>query len=551
MRISQVFQAWGPAQILTQAKANEDAAYVGCNTWLTSLRQIEQAAALREIYAKLMKVRAKTHPVFLEYAAAILIPMGLGAVKTWTTEETVEWLHSNLGNFCQIASLVSTVALLYFGEIVYATTTLTIIAIGYLNRHHYLPFPIEKAFLKVSPWIGDASNLLYGDWMLRLVSAIEGINRVMNFFKRSPIPYSEAQHLSHLKTLEDFASIVNEKVQLEVNPEHVWIEPFPPSSRTDFASLITFCNHFEWPFEQLIKKLNQDPRWKKSDEKKSYEKSQDSKIVLDYAKKNFQTLVRDVQNQCIATGQILDYTVLLKYLGYIADYLEQASLSIQTEVMLRMAIEGGDYCGQGIYYQLEVAAITLLQNQGPTNTKRLPFKQRLLLLLQQERLRIVEAFHLAIEKINWIALWWFGGSQDIHAMNFTIQLLGQEFGLPNQGASQDQAVTISKLEQWVMRRLLIVYPQDLWSKFSSVEGYTVDRILETVQMNSTNPLYFDNTDVWSWAQGWNQDEKYQENLVDGTFEPEKGTISLQLLKAMLVDLGIFRIKSSSSTSQPQ
>ncbi|HNA62648.1 MAG TPA: hypothetical protein PKW79_06195, partial [Rhabdochlamydiaceae bacterium] len=456
MRISQVFEAWGSAHRLVASKAQEDAAYVGCNTWLTALSQVDQAASFQEIYSKLMQVRGKTHSVFLEFAAVFFIPLGLGAAKTLTNEETVEWLHSNVGNLCQIASVVTAVALLYLGQTAYATTTLTIMTIGYLNRHHYLPLPIEKASSKISPWIGTISALLYSPWLIKLFSLaelIDSANRLL--FKRHQVPYDKALHRSHLENLDQFNDIYTGRVEVEVNPEHVWIAPFPHSSRTEFTPLVDFCDRFQWPERRLFEEIERDPRWLRTDQKKPQ---------VDYARDSFKKMVHGIQHECIETGEILDYGVLKSYLGYITDHIANASEDIQDEIMLQLAIEGGDYCGPGIYYQLETAATTLLLNQisaNKTERARLPFKQRILLLLQQERLRVMEGFHDAIGKINWGLHFPQGGKKDIHAMNYTIQLIGQNFGLPDQGASQDKTATMTKVEQWIITRLLGVYSENI------------------------------------------------------------------------------------------
>jgi hypothetical protein len=564
MRISQVFEAWGSAYTLVASKAQEDAAYVGCNTWLTALQQLGQAAALQEIYSKMMDVRGKTHSVFLEFAAVIFVPMGLGAAKTFTDEETIEWLHSNVGNLCQLATLVTAVALLYLGQTAYATTTLAIMTVGYLNRHHYLPLPIEKACSKVSPWIGNISALMYSHWIVKLFALTELIDHAnVLLFKRHQVPYDEAQHHSHLENLQQFEDIYARKVAVEVNPEHVWIAPFPHSSRTEFAPLIEFCDDFQWPVDRLLRDLNQDPRWHRSPLKKSFDLASDKlPIALEYARTTFKKMVHDVQNQCIETGEVLDYGVLKSYLGYITDHLHQAPKEIQDEIMLQLAIEGGDYCGPGIYYQLETAATTLLLNQVSVNREeraRLPLKQRILLLLQQERLRVMEGFHDAINKINPGLHFLKGGKKDIHGMNYTIQLIGQDFGLPDQGASQDKTATVSKVEQWFFPRLLGVYSKHLWTGleyryidnrqkyYEQIEGYTVNRILDAIQKQMGLPL-FGNSDVYGWAREWN--ETLEDRILAGEFESFGAKIDSNFLKAMLVDMGILRIKSHQITAAP-
>lgn len=581
-------ESWGHAHALIEGKAQEDSAITGCNVGLATISQVVQTVASYELLAVALETAKKTHDVSKAYIISFLIPLSLGLAKyildavekrtpglaKTPLYQRVTWLHNNLGSLCQIASVITSLALLQLGCTVYATTSLSILALGLLTRRHYLPLQVEKAISQVSPWIGNVGMLLYGNWLFKLIvlpELIDGVHRLL--FQKHQVPYEKASHVSLLANLQQFNAIMSGSAEVEVNRDHIWIAPFPIVSVTDFKPLIAFSKSFRWPIDRLEECLQQDPRWHRSVEKPFYDAahatSERRALAVQYAQNNFETLVLSVQNENIVTGEVLDYGVLRNYLGYITEKLPLASKALQDQIMIQLAVEGGDYCGPGIYKELETAATALLLNQQAVagERARLPLKQRILLLLQQERMRVIEAFHMTMSRINPGFHLWKGGRGDIHAMNYTIEIMGSDFGLPDQGARQDKTARAIQIEKWIVPWYIGTHPNDLWTglypkdaaqrqRFGNdgIVGYTVDRILNAFKAQAGLPL-IPNGDVHEWAQNWIRKESIAEadrdtfldKLQDGTSFERHLKFKDNFLMAMLVDMGILKIKKRPQT----
>ncbi len=240
-------------------------------------------------------------------------------------------------------------------------------------------------------------------------------------------------------------------------------------------------------------------------------------------------------------------------MGYITEKLPQASKELQDQIMIQLAVEGGDYCGPGVYFQLESAATALLLNQQSKEKQRLPLKQRILLLLQQERLRVIEGFHIAISKFSPGVHVWHGGKKDIHSLNRTIALLGSDFGLPDQGANQDKTAEALIIEKWIAQYITVrLFPENLWTGIkygdAGVQGYNVERIINALKAQMGLPL-IPNPDIYAWATHWIKkdpanEDAFGERLTNVEFESFGQQIHENFLKAMLVDMGIFQIKKN-------
>lgn len=154
-----VFEAWGPAGAITHFKADEDAARQGYNRPLTIFSQSLQISFLVESVLKIEK--AVGHGYFsapLQIVAYIspLIIGGLdaflsklekdGIVYSPYLKRSVSILHQNFGSLCQVAFIVSNVALLHLGFTAYASTSLSFSVLGYLHRHRMMNLKFREIF---------------------------------------------------------------------------------------------------------------------------------------------------------------------------------------------------------------------------------------------------------------------------------------------------------------------------------------------------------------------------------------------------------------------
>jgi hypothetical protein len=182
----------------------------------------------------------------------------------------------------------------------------------------------------------------------------------------------------------------------------------------------------------------------------------------------------------------------------------------------------------------------------------LPLKQRILLILQQERLKVVSAFHLLIGKINLAVNNLSGGDGDVHAMNNTINTIAYDFGLPDQGAKYDLTASIMYLERLERQWLIGIKPKHLWQGVryggEHYRGYTEKRIVKAV-MDQIGISWLPHPDIIQWARGWiknveatdKEKEEFIEQLQDGTSFERHLKFNNRFIIAMLVDMNILKV----------
>ena len=351
--------------------------------------------------------------------------------------------------------------------------------------------------------------------------------------------------------------------KFEVDRSHAKIAPFPTVKHLNFAPLNELCDSFNWNEPDTVilleAKLKNDARWMGSElynKSKLASRKEEIQLKIEYAKANFKKMVGDIENESIETGEPLNYGVLKNYLGFIAEKLPHAPKQQKTQILLQLAVEGGDYCGPGIYYQLETAATALLRCDtkvyGSEERPRLPLKQRILLILQQERMNIMSAYHFLMAKQGFMVI--RGKKNDIHSINYNINWLGDGFYLPDQGASNDRTAITSIVDKITWQFFYKLKPEDLWQNRTflrtDIIGYTPVRVTDAIMHEIGIPLIPAN-DIRTWAREWiekknlaeEQKGNFLEMLQDGESFEKNLKFQLKFIEAMLVDMGILKIKT--------
>lgn len=578
--IDPIFKAWGPGGRLVNGREGENTAKQGFNSLLITTFQVSQAANWAESLSWIAK---QTNLTFLRYFYLIpLLPFVVGTLKPVTDylkdEDRVTHssdplllrnlsmrahlfhyrnpvlvsrlsllankifeLQPHLGTIFQLASVVNGFVLLYLGQIVYATTLLTLLTFGCLARHHCIPLPILSAYSSISPWITNLSLLICGSWFLKLQAVCELIASIsLLLFQKKRVPYAQASQVSHMSNVAAFDEIYKEKVQLEVDRSHIWIEALPYCDPIEISSFTSFCANYQWEQERLRDAIDKD------EARKEQTNGQD---LVRYAQDSLKKLIKSIEEESIQTTDVMNYSLLKRFLACVAVFLPKASKDMQQEILLKLAFDGGNFCGAGIYKQLGDAVATLVSQQAD-----LPLYQKILFILELERLRVVEAFHMAIGIINPGIHLMSGGQEDIHSMNQTIVMLANDFGLPDLGASQDPTTVTSMMDTTWQKCITGIYSEDLWQGLQNsrrgifiqpIEGYTVDRIFNTI-FAYVGTFLISNDEVFEWARNWvkkdpSNKEAFEERIMSGEFMNGLKLKDL-FIKAMLVDMGILNIK---------
>ncbi|MFI5343521.1 MAG: hypothetical protein ACHQUC_04795 [Chlamydiales bacterium] len=559
-------QGWGHARLLAAGKAYEDSVRQGCNRILLGLAQFDQLDGLSYLIEKMMNANK------LPFWSCVSIPLALGTLDYLTNKYTiylspllkssVKWLNSQIGSLCQIASVASCIGLLVLGHKVYALTSLTVLTMGYLERYHLLPQRVREVYLRVSPWIVAASTIVVDSWFYRILNWIDLTGQLVHLFSsKSSIPYEQTVECSHLN-FEQLKQVMKGEAKITDNRDHVLIMPFPVAQDINCQPLLDLCHSFPWDDEKIFADLNttlmKDARWQQSPEYAQCisDPLRIKEIKIAYAKNKVATSIYGISQRNIGTDQPLNYTILKNYLGYIAHHLPSAPKDLQRQILIQLAVEGGDYCGSGVNNQYESASYLLMnhvQALNPENSqsKRMPLKQRVLTILQQERLKIFQCFHALTEKINPLLLYLDGGIEDVHAFNSTVNRLALDFGLPNQRPRDSSAARSSIIEKYLYRFLLGFSSEELWTgtTFKNEEylGYS-KRIVNAILDEIGTPM-ISRVDIFEWATSWikkqkiSQQEKDQflEDLVSETVFSNYLKFHPEFIQAMLIDMGILSI----------
>lgn len=553
-------QGWGHARLLAGGKVYEDSVRQGCNRILLGLAQFDQLDGLSYLIEKMMDANK------LPFWSCVSIPLALGTLDYLADKyathlspllkSSIKWLNSQIGSLCQIASFVSCIGLLVLGYKVYALTSLTVLTMGYLERHHLLPQRIREVYLRISPWIVAASTIVVDSWFYRIFNLIDLAGQLTQLYSSKPsIPYEQTMDCS-LLNFEQLNQIMRGEAKIGDNRDHVLIMPFPIIQDLKWQPLLDLCNSFPWNDEEIFADLDaaltKDARWQQSPEYAQCvsDPLRMKEIKITYTKNHFATSVLGIAQEKIGTDQPLNYAILKNYLGYIALHLPAAAPDLQRQILIQLAVEGGDYCGSGIYNQYESASY-LLMNHESSPSKRMPLRQRILMILQQERLKVVQSFHALTEKINPLLLYLDGGVEDIHAFNSTVNRLALNFGLPNQRPRDSIAARSSLVEKYIYRFLLGFSSEELWTgaAFNNQEylGYS-QRIVKAVSDEIGTPM-ISRGDIFEWATTWIEKQKISQQEKDQFLQDlESETVFSNYLKfhpefiqAMLIDMGILRI----------
>lgn len=585
----------------TACKRDEDTARQGCHDMVSLLNQMVGASAFIDILSHFSK-KTTLHNPLLDYSINpiyLISPVVYGldylGKKGYTIPPIVKnsavWLKNNISSVYQVANVVTNIALLYLGHRAYAITSLSILAYGYLDRRNCVNQTIRQIYERVIPWLSVIGAIQSESSLFKGIIVLDAIDKIAAWATAPrSIPFDQVPNPHHL-TFKDFEAI-HGNTTFTVVREHVEIQPFPTVEGdlvTPFLQWIEDKNNFDWEeasvYESLCIGLNDDARWQQSEEFKQITEltteDEIKKIKNDYAKRTFNTLITSVRDEKIQTGQPLHYGILKNYLNFIAKEMPRIPKKQLSKLIVQMSVNGGEYCGQGVYNQLETVCTEIIN--ANTSGEVLPLKQRILLLLQQERLTIISAYLLLLESKHPPLMAMHGGSEAIHGFNFAVNLLGDHFGLPDQGAKSDKLTKLARWEKVVFRTLLGISTENLWNKASlektvwkngfpvnfvpeTIEGYTPTRILDTILINNATGV-IETTKILQYLTTWmdesdasdEEKEQFEKDLYSSTStrfgqwqkiekKTENGTIKestvliphAHIIAAVLTDMGILK-----------
>ena len=240
------------------------------------------------------------------------------------------------------------------------------------------------------------------------------------------------------------------------------------------------------------------------------------------------------------------------YLKVITSTLQTQNDLTRANALIKLAIEGGDYCGIGKFRVAQEVYSSLVDGISDLN-----LETKILHSLQEERLRLFHQIYFVIWNLNrpMQFLGWLMDYQDIHIFNQTAFGLSSTLGLPDHGAEDDNTIDPSPVLRGIQNFSLSPIKEMFWDGIlevnESVTGcYTTEVILDHFSISIGTAL-LPKQEFYQWWGEWierqdispeEKDELTRELTEDQTlygvpFEVNE-QIQIPFIKAMLLEMGI-------------
>lgn len=559
---------------LNNFKQLEDSVSAGRNAYLTAAFQLIQVRTAAKMTDNALDLAAGTSMPYVLHGLLYITPPLLAYVlKTCSVEDdtlrdVLILLQDHIGTLCHLVSAVSAVALIVFGNPVLGSVSLVVMGIGVLDRQGILPERVRQIIHEYTQPVLVATGLLVGDYFEMVVSALQIAAYCYQKYYSTQVTQQRAAVVElpqNVLTPEIFQELLDGTQETNINRSHIHYSTLPPAPNIDIQLLCTYFEGITW-----TPKLTQVLRAKLAGDQRFIERhghpsrKTDQQLVL-YANASLRAYVNSVIQRQVLIGEPRDYERMHNYLKIITHILQdlqtQAAAitgttdqereqkteleSTWTDALLRLSIEGGEYCGPGKFEVAENLCASLI---GETDD--IPFRQKILNALQDFRTmqfqgiynRLITALadHPMVAAID---------LHDVHIYNQVLNLYGSDFGLRSAGAENDSAAVVDPGARLMASQAIQMFNQVFWT-----EVYTQHKVIQHLQeVIGTKLLPWEG--VYQWWQEWitrqeisaTQKDAYRAELANAqilgrTIENSYRStryIASDVLKAMLIDMGIF------------
>lgn len=543
-----VAEGFASGNALAEMKRTEDSVRQGQNHYLTAVHQYAQ---LWECLGQVQRVlEAASYATFSFSSRCIFalppVLLAYAASNQWGGQN-LYLIYDQIGTLCQMASLVSSVTLVIFGNVAFGVASITFVGLGFLDRNGILPPEARRVihmttyplFLITGLFVGDIFTQVFVAANLATLAmhAALGTNAALEAVpvQRTAVSPNQVTALRYQ--------------DLSPEPLHLRYDALPPIPNIDIGILNTLCAAIDWTSgshqNALERRLAQDARWR--------DRYRGRYAPDIYLKNQLRLLVHAVKTETILEGEPVNYTVLHNYLKIIADLLPRLDENSRADLLLKLAIDGGEYCGSGKFNTVSDAYLSIASEAATP----LPLEIKVLTHLQLQRIRIFQNLYRRIEQATPLNQAAAGiiDHLDIHNYNLVVNLIGGEFGLPNQGAAEDTAARVDPI------LLAAVAQAPVREVFYN--SYTTDLIIESLQEAIGTPaLPFSEVVVWwrNWIErqelseaektalreSLSRGELFGEPLEEDTIRYVGGesvnrtSLAEPFIKTMLLEMGILK-----------
>ncbi len=529
-----------------ESKRWEDSVRAGGNDYLTTALQIWQGSKISDFADKAFEAAGLPRFSWAEKSIIYLTPVLLTVLKNTTLvpeaiQPVLTFFQSHLSNLYQIAAVVSSVALLFFGQPFFAISSLLILGIGFMDRNGWLPVTFRQFLHRYSQPLLIITGFVSGGIFDRVFAALN----IFLWCANACLPRKNSSYgdfvIQQNLTPEDVIDFFNRNLHVKMNREFIYYNPFPPVPDIDIQCFIEKFDQINWAqhLPILRKKLRHDARFIERHRNPDLKTDQE---IIDITKHSLQTFITAVKERRILEGEPADYEKLHNYLKIIAKQVEdQEDETIRTDIIFRLAVEGGGYCGPG---KFEVAESVYAQTIG--ENPEIPFTDKVLYCLQDERNLWMQQFYFktftnnpAISEIGKVIDW-----QDVHNYNSFINFYGDEFGLRKAAADNDDTAVIDPLTKWMISHTLQESIQEQFWVNHRIDDQTQTLIDSIGTSKLPQPEFYDFWKNWIARQQIEESEKeaLREELATGNLYNNPievdGKITSDFITLMLLDMGI-------------
>ncbi|MFI5334862.1 MAG: hypothetical protein ACHQT8_06870 [Chlamydiales bacterium] len=562
-QIGMVAEGMANSLMLNEIKRLEDSVRAGGNAYFTGALQTLQAHTA-QVYADRALASAGSGSIPLPLSLIFYVTPAVFALATMpgmiedpVLRTVAIFLQDQLGNLCHIVSLVSSVALVYFGQTIFGATSIAVLAIGFLDRQKILPEGVRQLVHAYSPPLLFFTGVFYGDLISKIFSSIDAISYVIGVYfewrdaqvQIPPVPPSQLH-------LQDF--LLNQPA-LELNRDYVL---WPTHAlRVPDINLRNFIDTFDaipWSLNNLFamrRKLASDQRFAM---RCGDPAAMTDRELVRIAREQLVLCVDAVINRRIAAGEPRRYERLVEYLKVIAHSLPREAEVSRIDTLMTLAIEAGEYCGPGIYDVAEEEyAARVGANEFFTN------RVKILTCLQTERNRVMQGLYVQATALHQrpavlgeesfvtnygrILDW-----QDRHNIHLFLNLFGSELGLRKAGADNDEMAIADPLIKLIISHY---FGEEIKGLFWRAHQ-TANAIQAVSEAIGTSVLPRETIDNWwqEWIERQEIPDAAKEELRNEFNDPmnprrlygenleANGRVQERFVRAMLLDMGVLRIR---------
>ena len=577
-------QGVGFGLALSEMKRLGDSMYAGRNLWSSAFFQMGQVGNATALADRALRSAGASTVPFALRSVLYLSPFLLGLVTTDWEEgaprdplqavgpqeaegeiwrSVAVFIQDHISDLCQVAAIVSSVALIFFGNVPFGVASLAMLGLGYLNRAAIFPDEARQVIIEYTRPVLYVTGLLTGNFFNILFTLIDIFSYCAGRYYRWVEEGREAPPLPE-NAMALVQIFLEENVELEVNRDYIlWPTNARDVPNIDIQTLSEQFQAIGWDqdhpkykenIKELRSKLGDDRRFK---ERCGDPAQKTDAELIEAARSQLSQCVTLVKERRIEAGAPRKYEQLIEYMQLIAHELPKKRPDAERiDALMKLAIEAGGYCGPQIIDAAEEVYGGLIGESEFFTTH-----SKVLNCLQSSRNRIVQglyafifqlqegnqienesrvhdAVRLLVRSLGRIMRW-----DDPHNLHAFQNLFAEEFRLRKVGADNDALAAADYFLKLILSCLMGTEMQDrFWHIHSRQIVETISSAIGTPEI----PVQ----EVRDW---WLEciagldvsDERkaaLREELVQAESTP--GAYSHKFVRGMLLGMGILTIRQS-------